>query len=732
MRSINMRLLISLILLIPFFAVDAAEFSGKEAKAFVDTLCMSKYAGRKSGDPSGRLIEDWIASKFEQFGLTAGGSEGYLQPFPILSNREIKASMVLKNGAHGKKKYIHGEDFHLVTNSGSGKIEAEVIFAGFGISEPDKDWDDFAGIDLNGKIAMIIRDVPHGDERKWSEEMWRDYKVNKAVEHGAVGIIFVSREFPIAGAAIHSEAFHPDVPILMAGDAFGEDIFRGTGNRFSDVKSRLNQAPLSFSTGKILKIYTELKHFPDAKASNVIGILPGSDSALKDEWIVVGGHLDHCGVNAAGDVFCGADDNASGTAVVLELAKWFSENEVKPKRSIMFMAFAAEEQGLLGSDYYVKNPTIPLDKVITMFNFDCCGVGDGKAGIGGFEYFPELWNEYKQTLSDEMFANLDVSRAWGHGSDQFSFRQEGIPAFNFWSRGSRNFYHHIEDLPNQTSEKAIGGVGIAASHTISFFANYPDKLGKDNCRERTILHSSYLFNLAPLEIDGDSTTAILERCNTLRENGVKGSFAGIGYNDYYEDYDYWREFCNKNDMIFAEDAGSIKNAVRKQKFALFPVIIDLQKLQSEPGGLRNIYKLGVKSIFFNKLDSVSFSMNESIDEAVELNMVFFIPGDANFANILPEDAKVIRIFDKSDDLDSLTGNTKQDEYCIVTPGIDAKYNLENRTNFEYYFHLNFQWDEKNSVSKAVVCVQKLLDAGFTDEQIGYLLGENLMDILSFK
>jgi hypothetical protein len=163
---------------------------------------------------------------------------------------------------------------------------------------------------------------------------------------------------------------------------------RGSGRRLETVKGQLKKSPQSFDTGKMLRLKTVMKRNPDAQAANVLGVLPGAGH-LQNEWIVVGGHMDHNGVNAEGDIFYGADDNASGAAVVMELARQFARWDQSPRRSILLAAWAGEEQGLLGSKYFVEHPPIPLDSVAAMFNFDCCG---GMAGrLRRAEHFPEVW-----------------------------------------------------------------------------------------------------------------------------------------------------------------------------------------------------------------------------------------------------------------------------------------------------------------------------------------------------
>jgi hypothetical protein len=714
-------------------AVQAAPFDGQSAKSFLDTLCSRQFAGRKSGDPEMANCERWAAGNYAHFGLEPGGSDGYLQPFPILSNREEKASFELVNGYHGRKKYVEGEDFDLITNSGSGKVQAEVVFAGYGVNEPGKDWDDFAGIDLKGKIALIFKGVP-GPDRLWDKEKWRDYKVNKAVGHGAVGIIFVHDTYAINGAAIHKDAFHPGVPIIIVSEYVMEDLFRGTGKRWSNVKTALEKAPQSFATGHTVKIETRLKYNPDAKACNVVGILPGSDSTLKHEWIVIGGHMDHNGVNARGDVFYGADDNASGASVVMELARAFASVYPTPKRSLMFIDFAAEEQGLLGSQWFVDHPTIPLEKIAAMFNFDMCGMGNGGVGFGGAEHFPEIWEAYQAQMDSAARANLTLSTIWHGGSDNSSFQDKGIPTFNYWSAGDHPFYHHQEDLPGKIAATTLGNVGTEAAHFITYMANWEKPVITENYKERTWLYSACRINLNPMyknpdppprhPLDNSLSVSFLD---TLHDQGLKCVTASIGFNDPYSDVDRWKEICKKHDYVWALKADDIRQAMRQQKLAIMPRITYLPFMDSSGVQLRNLVQMGVKTINISGLGPDSVLGKNLIKMAADLGCVFICPD--TFRDQIPTKARKILMFTDTTKLPALPGKVDLGKIRWMLSDNFKGLGPDSAGTTQRVAGFGMMDYEVEYGPKSLQMIKNLEQAGFSGQDIVYMLGENLLEIL---
>ena len=712
--------------IISLFAITISGFAfdGHRAMALIDTLCCAEFEGRKSGEETAAFAENWVAGQFAEYGLRPGGTEGFLQSLPILCNREVKAGMELLNGYHGKKKYVYGEDFHLITNSGSAKIKAEVMFVGYSIEEPELGHDDYEGVDLQGKIALIYKEVP-GDDRVWANMKWREYKAQKAVEHGAAAVIFVGREYPLSGAAIKNKAFYPKVPMMMIAEFVAVDIFRGTGKNFKHVCDALKSGSQSFNTGKILKIATKMKYEPEATAANVIGILPGSDELLKEEWVIVGGHLDHNGINAVGDVFYGADDNASGTAVVMELARCFAEMKPAPKRSMMFIAFAGEEQGLLGSKYYVDNPIVPLVQTAAMFNFDCCGTGEGKVGFGGKEHYPEIWDAYKKVQPEEDADLTNLSTCWGYGSDQAYFERWGVCSFNFWSSGRRPFYHHVEDLPDQMSFDAVNNTGRIAEDIIKFWCDWENPMVKEHQRARTLLYSAQSLSIDAINRGDFAIDAeLVEQVMKLRNNGLKGSLVKVRIENAYREFDEWGVFCEENGFSYIDDGSKLNSAIRAEKFALMPVLSDIGELgEGYESKIRNLYKMGVRSVYITKNDTSFVDLSEVLKLANELGYVF-VCDDSDFdEGILPEDCRKL-LSGKGYDINEC------DDECKIVVRPENGANRIDPGNIRH-LHLNPDWGNVKSISMTLELIEDLENSGVARDDIKYLLGDNLLELLTW-
>ena len=724
-------MMIIILLLICSLTAAATPFNGENALAYIDTLCSEEFAGRKSGDAEAALAEKWVAGKFAEFGLIPGGTEGYFQTFPILNNSEKKVSFTLVDGYHGKKKFTHGEDFQVITNSGSGKIKAEVVFIGYGIDEPDLDYNDFDNIGIEGKVALIYQEVPNSD-RIWADKKFRDYKVNNAVEHGAAAILFVRGKYPLSGVAVKDNAFYPEIPMFLIGEHVAVDIFRGTGKNFEHTQKALKKGPQSFNTGKTVELNARLIHNPDAVASNVIGLIPGGDHLLGQEWVIVGGHLDHNGRNAAGDVFHGADDNASGAAIVMELARCFAALDVPPERSMMFIAFAAEEQGLLGSKYYVDNPLVPLEYTAAMFNFDCCGIGEGNTGFGGKEHFPDIWDSYKTTLSEEDNGLLQLSTCWSYGSDNTYYEKWGVSSFNYWSSGSRPFYHHVEDLPGMMSFDAVNNCGRLSYDFISYFSDWEKSLVSEYNRSRTLLYSAHTIDLSPpLYLPEDTLHGkITDEIKLLRSRGLKSRLAGLHADDLYAELDGWRTFCDDNGLRWITGGDQLNNAVRNEKFALFPVLCDIENLNLDPVTLKTMDHLRVRTIFIDHDFTAADSLAEILILAGELGMTFILGPEFTAFDALPAGARIVRYYDDSCP-DLISAEDFDDEKMRFIMQIGAAVPLALLTENDRLFHLALAWSGDYSPEKIDKYFKLLEQDGLERSDIKYLLGDNLLELLTW-
>lgn len=468
---------------------SAHAFEAERAKKHIETIAADEFEGRKSGLAGGVMIEEYVASWLEEYGLEPGGiDDTYYQPFPMIVTDEKSASITLLDGSLGEVPFVLGEDFFMITNSGSGDIEAEVVIVGHGLAKPGWDWDDYQDIDVDGKIALIVRGRPDNGY-DWARYARRDSSMKQAVARGAAAVVWLPSSHPVNGAAISEGSYEPEVPCAYVAERVFRLLLRDTGHSVKSYKAALKEAPTPLATRKRMRFASKVERVPDGHARNAVGLVRGTDPVLATEYVVVGGHMDHVGTDGNGTIYNGANDNASGTSVVLELARWFAENP--PKRSMLFMGFAGEEQGLLGSKAFAMNPTRPIEDIAAMFNFDMVGHGNGEVGVGGGEFLPDVWRSFARDIDSDLDSILHVGIAWeGESSDHAPFRNEGVPVFTTWSKGDHLFYHLFDDDPAWIEEDALRAVGTAAEEVIGIVANWDEALIPPHRKGRMFLTGS--------------------------------------------------------------------------------------------------------------------------------------------------------------------------------------------------------------------------------------------------
>jgi hypothetical protein len=464
-------------------------FDGRRAAETVAEISADTFAGRKSGEAGGRRIEEYVARRFAESGLVAAGEGGgYFHTFPLLLTRERRAEVTLLDSPYGPVEFLYGDDYALITNSGSGDVTAEVVLVGHGLADSARAWDDYGQIDVAGKIVVIFRGSPENGF-DWDRATSRDSTLHEAARRGAVGVIFHRGPAAVHGAAIHEGSYFPEIPIIQAGGRLIAHLLQNSGYNEERYREELEEAPLPLATGKRLRMRIEVSPIPAATARNVLGLLPGTDPLLARELIVVGAHMDHLGTDTRGLVYNGADDNASGTAVLIELARTLGAWQPRPARSILFAAFGGEEQGLLGSEALVAQSPTPLDDAVLMVNFDMVGQGEERVGIGGGEYYPQIWRAFRAGLDSTRAAALEHGRAWGRdASDHGPFREAGIPVCNIWSEGDSHFYHSIEDDVDWISADVLAAVGTMATDWIAHVAAWPAPLAHPRRAGRALLY----------------------------------------------------------------------------------------------------------------------------------------------------------------------------------------------------------------------------------------------------
>jgi Peptidase family M28/PDZ domain/PA domain len=433
-------------------------------------LASEELTGRGVETPGIKLARDYIAREFAQYGLRPGGDNGgYLQGLDVATGVTVKQPALM---AFGKQPALRlNEEWVPLGLSGSGKVESDLIFAGYGITAKDYGYDDYAGIDAKGKVVLVLRyEPPPKDDKspfqkapRYSNHATLRAKANNARDHGAVGIILVdlnhSGDEQKELISTLSSLWRGGNSLIAAQVKRGvvEKSLAAQGISLKALKEKIDREgkPASRALPAVqVALQVSLEEVRQ-RAENVIGVLPGSDPTLKDENIVIGAHYDHVGFghygtrdsHTSGQIHYGADDNASGTAVLLQLAERLSLAQLKPARTVIFVAFSGEELGLHGSRQYVNFPTAPLSSTKAMVNLDMVGrLRDNRLTVFGTRSAKDLSGI---VMEEAQKLGLQVTESEGIGnSDHMSFYNKKIPALHFFT-GLHADYHR----PGDTWEK---------------------------------------------------------------------------------------------------------------------------------------------------------------------------------------------------------------------------------------------------------------------------------------
>ena len=433
---------------------ELSEINKEDLIATVKTLSSPDFDGRLPGSEGFNKAAQFAAEIFSEIGLKPLGDENYFQQFNIEYNK-IKSPAVFKAIVdHDTITSEPGKDFVFRGFTGSNKFTLPVVFCGYGISRPDLGYDDYANMNVKNKIVIVFKQNSGWkiNNKDWGTNFPRE-KSLVAKKFGAKGILFVSlpndkNPQPLIGSVLHGDGEQPvDFPQLQISQDMVNLLLSKTGLTIADYQTKIDEKKKPLSTVLTTKAFVEVKteYQKNAKTMNVVGIIEGNDPKLKNEYVVIGAHLDHVG-SQAGLLFPGANDNASGSAGVLEIAKAFSENGIKPKRSVIFVLFAGEEQGLNGSKYFVESWKKDYNKIVAMLNLDCIGYGDS-IQVGNGKSAPKLWKIANQI--DKTSFNSMVERTWnGGGADATPFYEKGIPCLYFVTTNSYDHLHLPTDEVN--------------------------------------------------------------------------------------------------------------------------------------------------------------------------------------------------------------------------------------------------------------------------------------------
>lgn len=463
MKTSFVRLLAVLFVLSQAFSQTAAPahlkkgldaVSGVEAYEFVKMLASPRFAGRLTGHEGYTAAARWAAEKFRTWGLKplGAGADRWLLPYPSPYTVIKKAEMTLflpptkeesEKGQNGREvKLTPEKEFLPLLFSASGDHTAETVFAGWGISAPELGYDDYAGLDVRGRFVFCFRGTPDGGKQYQFHDEHRT-RMKVARDKGALGVIYIYADIASNPNGDWLEGFTP----AMVSEKVMDSVLQEMRTTAAELKKSLQtfKRPISFPLKTRVRLAVEAEHHPDGVGYNVAGFVPGTDPKLAGECVVIGGHFDHTGRHM-GLLFPGADDNASGSAAVMEVAKAFAATPKRPKRSVVFVLFGGEEMGLQGSTYFANNLPAPFKKVDAMFNFDMVGEGDG---IGGGVSAEPAGLRQAVEEAGKMTGGLrylGVIRDVGvRGSDHAPFFALGVPVAGFHSTGPHLAYHQTGD-----------------------------------------------------------------------------------------------------------------------------------------------------------------------------------------------------------------------------------------------------------------------------------------------
>jgi Zn-dependent M28 family amino/carboxypeptidase len=439
-------------------APELPTFSAEQLAGEIKTLASDEFEGRRPATPGEEKTVAFIENAFRTAGLKPGVGESYRQPVPFVELTTRPDDTFRVAGPDGKSLSLkYGDQAVYWTKRVVPQVNldaSELVFVGYGIVEPAMGWNDYAGVDMKGKTAVILINDPgfetndatlfkgramtyHG---RWT------YKFEEAARQGAAGAIIVHEEAPAAypwavvqnGAArpqlvIDSSQAEPRVAVegWMTRDAANE-VFAAAGLDFATLKAQAVKRgfkPVPIGLTASTSVRNGIRR---ATSSNVVGVLPGSKRP--GEYVVLTAHWDHLGRALAfsGDaIFNGAVDNATGTAGLLELARAFGTVRPAPERSVVFVAFTGEEYGLLGSEYYADHPTVPLDKVAGGINIDGMSVNGRTNDVVVIGYgSSELEDDLREAAAKQhrvLVQEPTPEKGYYYRSDHFNLAKKGVP-----------------------------------------------------------------------------------------------------------------------------------------------------------------------------------------------------------------------------------------------------------------------------------------------------------------
>lgn len=479
---------------------------------YIKVLSDDAMEGRMSGLPGADRAARYVADKLKEWGVEPAGDGGsYFQKFDIEDFFHIEPGAELALTVEGKTRELSAnaslfDEWSVCRLSGSADVEAEIVFAGYGVHSPEKGYDDYAGLDVKGKIVLIADGFPQALQ---GVDPSTDAKVKTARAMGAKALILAMPPTPYgqemvypASAEIGRETYDPAFAVVGINQAALDFIFSKQKVDARDILATMDErlVPHSFATGTRARIKVKTVLLPKAGTANVLGKITGTDPKLKNEIVLMGAHMDHLGNTPDGDILNGANDNASGTAVVMEVARLMKLHKIHPKRTVVFALWAGEEQGLFGSKHYVDHPVFPLDRTAVNINLDMVGQGGDAISVGGVYFCKAVWDVLEKDLPREAFDGIVTRRGLG-GSDCLPFVQTGVPAFHIIGQGPHYKGHAPGDDWPLISPQQLKRATRFVYHSAKVLAETPKSIFSPNFRGLTLVKNNEIIDFAALPLE---------------------------------------------------------------------------------------------------------------------------------------------------------------------------------------------------------------------------------------
>ncbi|MBI1807251.1 MAG: M28 family peptidase [Ignavibacteria bacterium] len=544
----------------------STDITAQELRDHVKYLASDELRGRRTGEEGNKLAAAYIAGYFERAGLTPAGDHGsYFQNFSFIAARRVGESNSLSiHSGEITRRYKSEEEYRTLSFSEDTLVTAPVAFVGYGISAHDSlTYDDYASIHVKNKIVIALRYSPGGPgNNTFARFASLIDKSITAREKGAAAIVFLTGPPGKEGSELKDFLKQYNFPnsgiaaICMRWSDI-DSLLRPQGKNLYDIQQHIDstQTPSSFEIPntmvtlrtQIIKVYSQ--------SANVVGFLEGTDSTVKDQALVIGAHMDHLGLGGQGSgslkpdtvaIHHGADDNASGTAGLIETAQYLASQRQSVRRSILFIAFTGEELGLFGSDYYVKHPFVPIERTIGMINMDMIGrMKDSTLVIEGMGT-SSMWEELvKKENRDSLRLKLKPD---GFGpSDHSSFYGKDIPVLFFFTNLHDDYHRPSDtwDKINYTGEQKVVEMVTRIAKDVSTapvkpaFTKVVASAGMNTVGDRTNLRVSlgvipdYADEGVGLKISGTRAGSAAEKAG-LKANDVIIKLSGKEVKNIYD------------------------------------------------------------------------------------------------------------------------------------------------------------------------------------------------------